>query len=31
MKELKPSHQHNAEKFGAEAGGGHITHNVLKG
>jgi hypothetical protein len=31
MKELKPSHQQNAEKFGAEAGGGHITHNVLKG
>jgi len=30
MKGLKQSHQQNAEKFGAEAGGDHITHNVLK-
>jgi hypothetical protein len=30
MKGLKPSHQQNAEKFAAEAGGGHITHNVLR-
>jgi hypothetical protein len=30
MKGLKPSYQKNTEKFGAEAGGGHIAYNVLK-
>jgi len=30
MKGLKPSHQQNTEKFVVEAGGGHITQNVLK-
>jgi hypothetical protein len=30
MKGLKASHQQNSEKFGVEAGDGHITHNALK-
>jgi hypothetical protein len=30
MRGLKPSHQQDAEKFGAEAGSSHITHDFSK-